>query len=246
MVYPNIEFVIALCGEKAGGKGAVARILEKMGGFTVFRYSDPIRVAHVVLRQDDPADSPEELAVKTAGYIKKMGHIRSPRPELFTAEDYAVSLGVEPPKAVNLQDMGNEWRARFGAGVFTEVLLRAAEMLSIRRMIIDGFRNPGELEPLRQNLAGRWVPVGVVADMDVRKNRFLEKRRRVGDPVTEEDFLTLDRRDKGKGEPDDGQQVARCLAIIEPENIIQNNGTWDDLEVKTTQWCMDIVYPHLD
>ncbi|MDP3962933.1 MAG: hypothetical protein Q8Q39_00340 [bacterium] len=247
MPYPNIEFVIALTGEKAAGKGKAARILAQEGGFAVFRFSDPIRVAHVLASLHPKApESPELLAAKTADYIEMNMERDANGTELFGAEDYALSLGVSPPQTVSLQDMGNRWRKKFGGGVFTDVLLAAAELLRMRRLVIDGFRNPGELEPLRAHLEGRWVAVGVVADIDVRKKRFLEKRRRVGDPVTEEDFLKLDRRDKGEGEPDDGQQVDRCLTLVQPENIIANNRSTTELETNIARWYRAQVEPRLD
>ena len=76
------------------------------------------------------------------------------------------------------------------------------------------------------------------------KKRFLEGRRRIGDPVTEEDFLRLDRRDQGEGEPPDGQQVAKCLELIDSGNMVRNNGTLDQLRTWVRAWYGTLAHRH--
>jgi hypothetical protein len=58
------------------------------------------------------------------------------------------------------------------------------------------------------------------------------KRQQGGDPAELEGFLAMDDRDRGIGQPIEGQQVDRCLALAEPQNLYCNAGTMAEYE----QW----------
>lgn len=139
----------------------------------------------------------------------------------------ATQRGVlnERPK---LQDLGNEMRQAEGAGVLgkrvREEILQSGENL----WVIDGVRNPAEIVELRQLPEFRLV--GVTAERDVLVQRVLS-RQDTGDSQSEVEIMDQLEREHGRGEPEDGQQVAKC--IDQADFLILNEGTLVDLQQKT-------------
>lgn len=119
-----------------------------------------------------------------------------------------------------LQDMGNELRQKYGAHILakvsTEFMPRAKPV-----MIVDGIRNPGEVEYLKKTYKNDFILVGVDAPQRLRFER-VQKRNRPLDPKTWEDFVALDERDQGKDEPPYGQQVRKCIEMA--DILIENDG----------------------
>lgn len=228
-------FAIAIVGQKASGKGAVAHILGECAKAFVMRFSDPIRVADILERTGLPVSSAHELAERTAKTFQERGRASTDAGDFFNAAYYQ-RFPIEPPATFQMQEMGNALRQQHGVGVLTEVLLEAAQLLGQETVVIDGVRNPGEVASLEKRLTGRFVLVGVTADTAIRKHRFLEKRKRIGDPETEAEFERLERKDMGEDQPPDGQQVAKCLALVSPGNMLTNNTTLDALTVQVMAW----------
>ena len=119
-----------------------------------------------------------------------------------------------------LQDMGNELRQKYGGHILAklaiEYLPRDKELI-----VIDGIRNPGEGEWLRKNFGNDFVWIGIDAPEKIRFER-IQKRASFRDPKTWEEFVEMDKRDKGEGEPEFGQQVAKCLEVVDYR--INNDG----------------------
>lgn len=137
--------------------------------------------------------------------------------------DVAAAGGIVEPTREQLQDIGN-WGRRQGLGFWA---LKAAEMLAAegyRRVAINGLRHPGEAEALRTEFGDRFVLVGIEAPTWLRFQR-VTGRDRIGDSLDIEGFLKMDDRDRGIGEPWDGQQAERTLALVAPENLYCNDGT---------------------
>ena len=241
IMFSHVNFAIAIVGEKAAGKDAVAELLCAWSGAAMIRYSDPIRVAHLMAAWGTTLHTSEQLAALTAQVFLECGWDIGGISK-FDAEFYS-QRHTDPPSTFTLQDIGNQLHT-FCRGALTHIVLRVADALGKRVTVINGVRSPEEPEPLKDVLPGRHVLVGVCADLEVRKKRFLEGRRRIGDPVTEEDFLRLDRRDKGEGEPLHGQQVAKCLEMVSPENMIYNNGTLDELQAWVKNWYTALAARH--
>lgn len=121
----------------------------------------------------------------------------------------------------NLQNIGNDLRAVYGPQVLAE---RTIELLrrTTGPLVIDGVRNPGEIEFLRQALGAQIF--GVDAPRERRLEWYLERAQQRGeDGATAEDFFRADDRDHGVGEPDNGQHVGRCLAMA--DCFIYNDGS---------------------
>ena len=238
----HIDFTLAIVGEKAAGKDAVAELICDASGAWTMRYSDPIRVAHLLCEWSIPLQSPEQLGACTAQVFTECGWTTRGA-KTFDAAFYAERETV-PPTTFALQDLGNSLKRQFGPEVLTRVVLQVADVLHKDIVVVNGIRNPAEFGSFEERLAGKHALGGVRADLNLRKKRFLEGRRRIGDPVTEEDFLRLDRRDQGEGEPPDGQQVAKCLELIDSGNMVRNNGTLDQLRTWVRAWYGTLAHRH--
>ena len=130
-----------------------------------------------------------------------------------------------------LQDMGNEMRQKYGSHILAllaiEYLPRAKELT-----VVTGIRNPAETEYLRKKFGQDYKLIAIDAPIEVRFERVL-KRQQNNDPQTFEEFLSVDERDQGKGEPESGLQVRKC--IEQADFKIINDGTIEDLEKKLNE-----------
>lgn len=133
---------------------------------------------------------------------------------------------------VNLQNIGNELREQFSGSVLAEKVLTMAKGQS--RIVIDGIRNPEEIEFLRAH-SDAFI-IGIVAPKYVRLERYLVRAQERGeDTTTKASFEKINLREKGVGEDEHGQQVEACLAVC--DYIIENNGSLDDLLLK----CEELI-----
>ncbi|MCL4354006.1 AAA family ATPase [Patescibacteria group bacterium] len=119
------------------------------------------------------------------------------------------------------QDIGNEFRERFGADYWVKELLSLAQDEGTDLIVVDGLRNPHEVNCLK-NQGGKIIAID--ADYEVRKNRFLH-RSKIGDPKTEEEFKHIEQRDRGVNEADSGQQVIAAMNLADIK-IINN---WNEV-----------------
>ncbi len=145
-------------------------------------------------------------------------------------------LGVTQPTREQLQNIGNWLRETQGGGVLVKLAIELAALSDAPGFIIDAPRNLEEVGELKC-LGGQVI--AIEADTEVRANRLLNVRRRVGDPITREEFDHLDRRDKGEGEGKHGQQVAACME--QADYRIDNNS--DD--IKDLERACEILYGQL-
>lgn len=129
-----------------------------------------------------------------------------------------------------LQDVGDSLRVKFGNEVLAQrigiLIDEVREQGQTEKIVVDGLRNPGEINWLKEYF-GMHV-VGVVADPNIRFERML-KRAGASDPVTREDFDKVESRDRGVGQAEYGNQTDACLALA--DTIIENNGTLEELDV---------------
>ncbi len=127
----------------------------------------------------------------------------------------------------NLQNIGNDLRAQRGAGVLGIKVREAVLADQQAKWVIDGIRNPACIEELRE--LPEFKIVGVSAGDELLVDRVLE-RRREGLSMTRDDVYERLKREKGDGEPEDGQQVRKCLDMV--DFFMLNEGTIEDLENK--------------
>lgn len=129
-----------------------------------------------------------------------------------------------------LQDIGNEMRAAEGAGVLAR---RALERIleDGGDFVVDGIRNPAEIDELRNGFEhGREVRIfGVHTGREALVERILS-RAREGDLADREEILAKIDREWGFGEPEDGQQVGKCMDKV--DEIIENEGPLEEFREK--------------
>lgn len=125
---------------------------------------------------------------------------------------------------------GNEMRAKGGAGVLAKLALEKV-LAGGGDWVIDGIRNPAEIEELRKEPDAKII--GLSAKKEMLVERILS-RSRTGDAISRHEILKKIRREKGKGEPKDGQQVGQCLKIA--DKIIKNEGSLKELEEKFIEY----------
>ena len=127
-----------------------------------------------------------------------------------------------------LQDMGDKLRREYGDDVLArrlnEVIIKEQKK---SRVVVEGIRNPGEIEFLKKNT--NFILIGVKAKRELRFKRLLS-RGKPWDPKNWNDFVKVDRRDLGVGQDKSGQQVGKCLAYC--DYILTNNKDLKDFERK--------------
>jgi len=138
--------------------------------------------------------------------------------------DELKSAGIIAPDRTQLQDEGNRLRKEFGSQILAERLLLKYKD-SVKPLVIDGLRNVGELEYLKDN--SDFVLIGVDAPIESRWS-FTQKRKTSKDFIDYDAFVKLDARDQGLNEPLNGQQVGMCLA--QADYLIYNDEEFEHLE----------------
>jgi len=136
----------------------------------------------------------------------------------------AVRRGFPQYTTDQLQDIGNEGRRLGGPGYWATKTIELARERGLTKVVINGVRNPGETEALCLAAGDRCTLAGIVAPILVRYAR-VSGRGQVEDRYDLEKFVAMDDRDRGVGEPADGQHVDRCIALVPLENVYNNVGT---------------------
>ncbi len=128
-----------------------------------------------------------------------------------------------------LQDVGDELRKKHGDGVLAKLALEKIKesKLTNKNYVIEGIRNPGEIEFLKKQK--NFVLIGVKAYRKIRYKRLLS-RAKPWDPKNWSDFVKVDRRDYGVGQKKSGQQVGKCLAYC--DYVLTNNKDLKDFQRK--------------
>lgn len=123
-----------------------------------------------------------------------------------------------------LQDLGDELRKKYGDEVLAK---QAIDRMENNKVVIEGIRNPGEIEYLKR--LPHFVLIGVKAKRELRFKRLLQRAKQ-WDPKAWNEFLTVDRRDLGIGQKKSGQQVGKCLAYC--DYMLTNNKNIKDFQRK--------------
>ena len=121
----------------------------------------------------------------------------------------------------NLLSVGNELRAKFGAGILAKTTLENMEFG--RNYVVDSIRNPSEVDELKKTK--QFFLFYITAPAEERFNRMSD-RRREGDPETLDEFkklesLELENTDQTK------QNLNLTFALADKK--IQNNSTVEEL-----------------
>jgi len=141
------------------------------------------------------------------GLEQHHGYLHIPLSDFI--HEVAESVGEDTPQ--RRQDIGNMLRREQGLDILVKVALEKADRLwgeknkmPPKGIILDGIRNTGEVEALRQ--LPNFYLIAVHAKPEIRKGRLVDASHRFPDEAT---FLAVDRRDKEERVVH-GQQVKRC------------------------------------
>lgn len=134
----------------------------------------------------------------------------------------ARSHGIEESRE-NLQDLGDKMRKEHGAGVLA---MKARENINeSENWVIDGIRNPAEILELRKSK--NVIIIGIHADREALIQRILT-RSREGDKKNREEIEALLNKEIGIGQPEDGQQVGKCMHMV--DHLIVNEGSLEEFQ----------------
>lgn len=135
--------------------------------------------------------------------------------KLITLSDMIREEAVKqniPQERENLMAIGQRLRKEYGAGILAERALKKAIQSGGKQWVIDGIRNPAEVEALRKN--PEFILIANTAPEDLIISRIFS-RKRPDDTLKEEAIRHKLRREWGEGEPPDGQQVGKCVAMAD-------------------------------
>jgi dephospho-CoA kinase len=146
--------------------------------------------------------------------------------------DEANKLGI-PIERKPLQDLGNAMREKYGNGYWAERLV--AKIVPEKNYVIDGVRNPGEIDVLKK--LGNFILIGVNAPIE-KRFQWMVTRNKDSDPKNFEELKAVDSRDRGAGEASSGQQSDKCYSLADV--YIQNDGTFEELSKKVSDLLEDL------
>jgi dephospho-CoA kinase len=136
-------------------------------------------------------------------------------------------LGV---KRENYSKVGNLLRQEYGSNALAVKIMEKINNESLKNIVLDGARNPSEIEYIRNNAKDKQVLALVInAPQELRFQR-LQSRKREGDPQTFEQFKTRDDIELfGDGTPH-SQRIMDCILIA--DQTINNTGEFVELKQK--------------
>jgi deoxycytidylate deaminase len=139
------------------------------------------------------------------------------------------------PSRLELQRLGDELRQKNDPGILVDLSLREIAEKNKGQLpdniVIDGLRNVGEINYLRDEYGYRFTLIAVLASFDSRWDRIESTYTDKGLGRTE--FIEDDKRDKNE-ETDYGQQVELC---VDRADILIDNST----SVSTTEFKRKVL-----
>ena len=135
-----------------------------------------------------------------------------------------------------LMEVGNSMRKEGGAGILAKKALETILASGSDKWVVDGIRNPAEIDELRKS-EGVYI-IGIKTDLDLLVDRIIN-RNYESDAKDREEILRKVHREWGEGEPEDGQQVGKCMEKVDV--LIDNNGTLEDLNQNFTEYYKKIL-----
>ena len=175
-----------------------------------------------------------------ADILKERGFVYYSLSDMVREE--AVKRGMKTYNIKDLQNIGNDLRNRFGNGILANMTLERLkrdikEGKKKKDYVIDGIRNPWEIEESRRFEGYKFILIAVDAPQEARFKRLLE-RARDSDPKDWQGFLEMDKRDKGIAEENSGQQVEKCIEMADIK--IYNDSSIEVLKDKTEKILRDL------
>lgn len=150
-----------------------------------------------------------------ADFLKNLGFTKISLVQFL--EEELESRGEKRITRKLLQDLGNQLREKYGAGVLAQKALELINRKAMPKAVVEGFRNSLEIDEFRKQ--NNFKLIGIVVNRRIRFDRLKKLDRR--EKLNWELFNKLDNRDLGVGEGKRGLQVAICLALS--DIFIENN-----------------------
>ncbi len=144
--------------------------------------------------------------------------------------------GVEVNRS-EMQDIGNSLRAKGGAGVLGSMVREEILSSSVSHWVVDGIRNPAEVEELKK-IKGFQLWAVEVKNIGILIDR-IKLRRRQGDSEDENVLKERIMRELGKNEPPDGQQVEKSMAMADWS--LDNSSSLEELHKVVEKKLKEIV-----
>ncbi len=118
---------------------------------------------------------------------------------------------------INLQNVGNELREKYGPDYITQQLFNEASK-SNKNSIIESIRNPKEAEFIKSH---GGIMFAVTADLKVRYERIKERQSKK-DNATFEEFQNQEKREMQNIDPN-AQNLPQCIELS--DFVFNNNGS---------------------
>lgn len=115
-------------------------------------------------------------------------------------------------KRENLMNIGQRLRTEFGAGILGKRTLEKITIEGGDKWVVDGIRNPSEILELRKN--PNFILIANTAPEEMIIDRIFS-RKRSDDTLDREAIKKKLRREMGENEPEDGQQVSKCIKMAD-------------------------------
>lgn len=151
-------------------------------------------------------------------------------------EEELINRGEKNITRKILQDLGNEWRGKYGAEILANKALALIKQKAMSKVVVEGFRNSLEIDEFRKR--SNFKLIGIVVNRKIRFDRLKKLDRR--EKLNWESFNKLDNRDLGIGEGERGLQVAICLALS--DIFIENNRSLNELKNKIQGALKEKIY----
>jgi len=133
----------------------------------------------------------------------------------------------------NFGIIANNLRKKEGLGILAKKII--PNINPNMNYIIDGIRNPGEIDELRK--IDDFILISLDAPQKVRFKRLL-KRERKSDPKTFRDFIKIDVLDY-KEKLKNGHQVGKCMKMADYK--LENDSDLKELNKKIRHVYSDII-----
>ncbi len=151
----------------------------------------------------------------------------------------AHETGMVCPTRGELQILANEMRTLYGEDIFARLAIETVQKLGGSKIIINGVRNPAELEILKLAFNdGKTSTVGINASKEVRFKRVINRARN-SDPKNWDEFLECDERENGTIEGKTGQQNYQCL--LRADVVLENESD----SIENLEYLVDMLVDRL-
>ncbi len=127
----------------------------------------------------------------------------------FLREEWKKAGGAGEPPRSEFQRMGDELRLKHGPNALIDLALGPMVKSPPERLVIDGIRNLGEIQRLREHYGFNFTLIALLSSSDVRWER-IKSAAYLGKGLTQVDFYQDDTRDRDEETPW-GQQVELCI-----------------------------------